>query len=156
METLGRPAAGSESRRAGPRRRAKAATFQLTARGAVLGLFAACLLTLLLAAVTGWSAIPDMAFVGGCGAGAWYTKRGALLPLAVSPPLIFFVACVSAQWITTSGMFATVTGIFVTLGTSAPWLFLGTALTIAIGCYRGLPGELMDLLIDLRGMFTGR
>jgi hypothetical protein len=175
METLGRPVAGNEhsaelerrprpaaprrsraARRAGPARRAGAATFQLTARGAILGLFAACLLTLLLAAVTGWSAIPDMAFVGGCGAGAWYTKRGALLPLAVSPPLIFFLACLATQWITATGTFATVTGIFVTLGTSAPWLFLGTALTVVIGCYRGLPGELMDLLIDLRDMITGR
>jgi hypothetical protein len=150
----------SARRRAGPARRASrrgvSATFRLTARGAVLGLFAVCFLTLLFAAVTGWSAIPDMAFVGGCGAGAWYTKRGALLPLAVSPPLIFFLSCLLVQWLTASGTFTTLTGIFVTLGTSAPWLYLGTALTVTIGLYRGLGTEVIDLFIDLRDLVTGR
>jgi hypothetical protein len=150
----------SPDRRARPSRRASrrgtAATFRLTARGAVLGLFATCFLTLLLAAVTGWTALPDLAFVVGCGAGAWYTKRGALLPLAVSPPLIFFLSCLLAQWLTAAGTFATLTGIFVTLGTSAPWLYLGTALTIAIGLYRGLGSEIADLLIDLRDLVFNR
>jgi hypothetical protein len=122
----------------------------------VLGLFATCFLTLLLAAVTGWTALPDLAFVVGCGAGAWYTKRGALLPLAVSPPLIFFLSCLLAQWLTAAGTFATLTGTFVTLGTSAPWLYLGTALTIAIGLYRGLGSEIADLLIDLRDLVFNR
>jgi hypothetical protein len=137
-------------------RRVARANIRLTARGAVLGLFAACFLTQLLASATGWSAIPDMAFVGGCAAGAWYTKRGALLPLAVSPPLIFFLACLAVQWFTASGLFTTLTGIFVTLGTSAPWLFLGTALTVVIGSCRGLGSEIADLLIDLRDLVTGR
>jgi hypothetical protein len=122
----------------------------------VLGLFVACVLALLLAAATGWSALGDMAFVGGCGAGAWYTKRGAILPLAVSPPLVFFLACLLVQWMTAPGGLALLTGIFLTLGTSAPWLFLGTALTVGIGLYRGLGGEVVDLLIDLRDLVTGR
>jgi hypothetical protein len=122
----------------------------------VLGLFAVCFLTLLFASATGWTAIPAMAFVGGCGAGAWYTKRGALLPLAVSPPLIYFLACLLAQWLTASGNIALLTGIFVTLGTSAPWLFLGTALAVGIGLYRGLGGEIADLFIDLRDLVFGR
>jgi hypothetical protein len=122
----------------------------------VLGLFAACFLTLLFAAATGWSAVPDMAFVGGCGASAWYTKRGALLALAVSPPLIFFLAMLAVEWLTASGLFETLTRIFVTLGTSAPWLFLGTALTVVVGCYRGLGGEVADLLIDLRDVVFNR
>ena len=122
----------------------------------MLGLFSACFLTLLLASATGWSAIPDMAFVGGCGAGARYTKRGGLLPLAVSPPLVFFLACLSVQWLTASGLFTTLTGMFVTLGTSAPWLFLGTVLTVVIGSCRGLGSEVADLLADLRHLVTGR
>ena len=156
----GQPGRPGPARRAGPTRRASrrgvSATFRLTARGAVLGLFATCFLSLLLAAVTGWSAIPDIAFVGGCGAGAWYTKRGALLPLAVSPPLIFFTSCLLVQWITASGTFATLAGIFVTLGTSAPWLYLGTALTVVIGLYRGLGSEVVDLLIDVRDLVFNR
>lgn len=122
----------------------------------MLGLFVVCVLALLLTAVTGWSALGDMAFVGGCGAGAWYTKRGAMLPFAVSPPLIFFLACLLVQWMTAPGSLALLTGIFLTLGTSAPWLFLGTALTVGIGLYRGLGGEVVDLLIDLRDLVTGR
>lgn len=137
-------------------RRGRPAAFRLTARGSVIGLFAACFLTLLFASATGWSALPDMAFVGGCAAGAWYTKRGALLPLAVSPPLIFFLACLSVQWLTTSDGLTMLTGIFVTLGTSAPWMFLGTALTVAIGLYRGLGSEVVDLFIDLRDLVFGR
>jgi hypothetical protein len=144
------------SRRTAPGRRIRSLDIRLTARGALLGLFAACFLALLLAWATGWSALPDLAFVGGCGAGAWYTKRGAQLPLAVSPPLVFFLACLLVQWLTTSGFLPLATGIFVTLGTSAPWLFGGTAITVAIGLYRGLGNEVIDLLIDLRDLVTGR
>jgi hypothetical protein len=147
---------GGSAKKGGSTRRGSSATFRLTARGAVLGLFVACFLALLLADATGWSAIADMAFVGGCGGGAWYTKRGAMLPLAVSPPLIFFLACLLVQWLTAPGGLALLTGIFLALGTSAPWLFLGTALTVAIGLYRGLGGEVVDLLIDLRDLVTGR
>jgi hypothetical protein len=129
---------------------------RLTARGALLGLFVACFLALLFAQATGWSAIPDLVFVGGCGGGAWYTKRGAQLPLAVSPPVIFFLACLLVQWLTTSGFIPLLTGIFVTLGSAAPWLFAGTALTVLIGLCRGLGGEIMDLLIDVRDLVTGR
>ena len=125
---------------------------QLTARGAVLGLFAACFVTMVLANWTGWSAIADLAFVGGGAAAARYTKPGALLALVVSPPMIFLAACVCAELLTSSGTLATVTGIFVTLGTSAPWLFIGTALILAVALCRGLPGEIADLVADVRGV----
>jgi hypothetical protein len=124
---------------------------RLTARGALLGLFVGCFLTQLLADCTGWSAVADIAFIGGCGAASWYTKRGALLAIAVSPPLIFFIACVFAEWLTASGTFSTLEGIFVTLGTAAPWLFLGSALSLVVTICRGLPGEIMDTIADLRG-----
>jgi hypothetical protein len=125
---------------------------QLTARGAVLGLFAACFLTLLLADWTGWSALADVAFVAGGAAAAWYTKPGALLPLVVSPPVIFFCACVCAELLTASGLFAIATGILITLGTASPWLFTGTALIFAVALTRGLPGEIADYWADLRGL----
>lgn len=124
----------------------------LTARGSVGGLFIACFLTLLIADWTGWYALADLAFVAGGTAAAWYTKPGALLALAVSPPLIFFGACVCAELLTASGMFATATGIFVTLGDAAPWLFIGTALTLGVALSRGLSGEIAGLIADLRGV----
>jgi len=130
--------------------------FRLTARGAVLALFLLCFLTQLLASPTGWSAVPDVAFIGGCAAAAWYTKRGALLPIAVSPPLVFFLTCLLVQWLTTSGSIALLTGVFVTLGTSEPWLCTGTALAVLIGLYRGLGGEVADLFASLRDLTFGR
>jgi hypothetical protein len=125
---------------------------QLTARGAVLGLFVACFVTLLLADWTGWTALADLAFVAGGGAAAWYTKPGALLPLVVSPPVIFFCACACAELLTASGMFTTATGILITLGAASPWLFIGTALTLGVALSRGLPGEIADLVADLRSV----
>jgi hypothetical protein len=138
-------------RTAAPPRVPQQGRVRLTARGALVGLFAACFLTQLLADWTGWSAVADLAFVGGCGAAAWYTKRGALLAVAVSPPLIFLIACVCAEWLTASGTFSTLEGIFVTLGTSAPWLFLGTGLSLVVTVCRGLPREIADSIAALRG-----
>jgi hypothetical protein len=123
---------------------------RLTARGAVLGLFAVCFLSLLLAEWTGWSGLGDLGFIGGCAAAAWYAKRGALLAIAISPPVIYFAACLISEWLTSSGTFALFEGIFVTLGTSAPWLFSGTLLTLGIALCRGLPGEIVDFIDDLR------
>lgn len=118
-------------------RRQRASRTQLTARGAVLGLFVACFLAILLANWTGWTALADLAFVAAGGAAARYTKRGALLAVVVSPPAIFLAASVCAESLTMSGTLATLTGIFVTLGTSAPWLFLGTALVLVVALRRG-------------------
>ena len=42
-----------------------------------------------------------------------------------------------AQLITAADAFSAATGILVTLGTSAPWLFTGTGLTVAIALGRG-------------------
>jgi hypothetical protein len=127
---------------------------RLTARGAVLGLFLVCLVSLLFAELTGWSAVGDLGFVGGCAAGGWYTKRGALLGVVISPPVIYFAACLITEWLTSSGTFTLLEGIFVTLGTSAPWLFTGTVITAVIGLWRGLPGEIVDFVDDLRVLWA--
>jgi hypothetical protein len=148
METLGRtrvqPALGPVLRAV------QEPDIRLTARGAVLGLFAVCFFSLLLAEWTGWSALGDLGFVGGCAAAAWYAKRGALLAIVISPPVIYFTACLMSEWLTSSGTFALFEGIFVTLGTSAPWLFFGTLLTLGITLCRGLAGEVVDFIDDLR------
>jgi hypothetical protein len=130
-------------------RQAGASSVELTARGAVLGLFATCFLALLLAAWTGWTAVADLAFVGGCAAAARYTRRGALLPVAVSPPVIFLAASLVVQMLTAAGSLSVLTGIFVTLGTSAKWLFFGTAVTLVITTGRGLLVELRDYVEDV-------
>ena len=98
-----------------------------------MALFLLCFLSLL----TGWSALADAAFVCGCGAVTYYTRFAGLRTVVVSPPLIFLAGCLCAEAVSASGKFAFAEGILVTLGTSAPWLFTGTALVVAIALGRG-------------------
>jgi hypothetical protein len=121
----------------------------LTGRGAAVTLFAACFLALLAATRTGWSAVADVIFVTACGVVACYTRVSGLRGLVVCPPLAFFTGCLLAQVLTAPDTFSALTGMLVTLGDSAPWLFLGTALTAAIALGRGWRPRI-GVLIDLR------
>jgi len=112
-------------------------SIKLTARGAVVALFAASLLGLLLAAWTGWTAVADAIFVVSCGVVAYYTRAKGLRVVVVCPPLAFLAGSVCAQLITAPDSFSAAEGILVTLGTATPWLFIGTALTVAIALGRG-------------------
>jgi hypothetical protein len=135
-------------------------SIKLTGRGAVVVLFGATFFGLLFAAWTGWSALGDAIFLMACGAVTRYTRPSGLRAVVVSPPLTFFAACVFAQVFTASGGFAIAEGILVTLATSAPWLFIGTGLTIAIAFGRGwrprlrlpaaLTGDLRAAVRDVR------
>ena len=126
--TPGPTAPGPPSRRLEPK-----GVFRLTGRGAIVALFLLCFLSQL----TGWSALADVAFVCGCGAVTYYTKFAGLRNVVVSPPLVFLAGCIFAKAVTSSGKFAIAEGILVTLGTSAPWLFIGTGLTVVIALSRG-------------------
>ena len=110
---------------------------RLTGRGAILMLFALTFVSLLLATWTGWGILADAAFVCGCGVVTYYTRTSGLRALVVSPPLLFLAACVCVEVLTASGAFLAAEGILVTLGTSAPWLFMGTALTFVVALGRG-------------------
>jgi hypothetical protein len=129
------PARPTGTRR--PPRLEPSGSVKLTGRGAVIGLFAASLLGLLLAAWTGWTAVADALFVMSCGVVAYYTRVPGLRAVMVSPPLTFFAGLVCAELITAPDTFSAAEGTLVTLATSAPWLFTGTALTIAIAFGRG-------------------
>lgn len=117
-------------------------------------MFAVCFLALLLVDWTGWSACGDVVFIAGCAGAAYLTRRGSLLVVAVTPPLIYFLAALAAAFLTTSGTFSLLSGLFITLGTSAPWLFLGTGMALGIATFRGLPEEVADFVADLRGMLV--
>jgi hypothetical protein len=121
----------------GPSRLAPAGSIRLTGRGAVVTLFAACFLSLLFAAWTGWNAFADVMFVMTCGVVTCYTRASGLRTVVVCPPLAFFAGSVLAQLITAPDMFSAAEGILVTLGSSALWLFTGTALVVAIALGRG-------------------
>jgi hypothetical protein len=126
------PVTGTRPPRLEPR-----GSVKLTGRGAVIALFLATFLSLLFAAWTGWSAAADAIFVLACGVVAYYTRAKGLRNVVVTPPLAFAGGTVCAELITAPDLFSAAEGILVTLGTSAPWLFAGTALTIAIAFGRG-------------------
>ena len=113
------------------------ASVRLTGRGAIAALFTLCFGTQLIAAWTGWGTLAGAAFVCGCGAVTYYTRTGGLRAMVVAPPLLFFAGSTCAQLLTAPGTFLAAEGILVTLGTSAPWLFTGTALTVVVAIGRG-------------------
>ena len=127
-------------------------SIKLTGRGAVVALFAACFLSLLIAAWTGWSAFADVMFVMTCGVVTCYTRVSGLRAVVVCPPLAFFAGSVLAQVLTAPDTFSAAVGILVTLGSSALWLFTGTALVVAIALGRGYRPKVPAIpqLINLR------
>jgi hypothetical protein len=147
---------GRKARARRPPRRIRSGSITLTGRGAVVALFAACFGGLLVAAWTGWDLLADAMFVMTCGLVACYTRVSGLRGVVVCPPLAFLAGSVLAQLITAADGFSAATGILVTLGTSAPWLFTGTGLTVAIALGRGWrPGlavlaNLREALRDIR------
>jgi hypothetical protein len=121
----------------GPIRLPLRGSVTLTGRGAVVALFAASFLSLLIAAWTGWNVFADVMFIMTCGVVACYTRVSGLRAVVVCPPLAFFAGCVLAQVLTAPNTFLAAEGILVTLGSSALWLFTGTALVVAIALGRG-------------------
>jgi hypothetical protein len=142
-------APGRKARVQGPPRRIRSGSITLTGRGAAVALFAACFLGLLIAAWTGWDLLADALFVMTCGLVACYTRASGLRGLVVCPPLTFLAGSILAQAITAADAFSAAAGILVTLGTSAPWLFTGTGLTVVIALGRGWRPELA-VLANLR------
>jgi hypothetical protein len=107
------------------------------------------LLGALLAPKLGLGLVAGALFVVGCVLAAVTTRRADLLTLAVSPPMVFLAADAVAQCAYAMGdasflqsLFA---GLVLTLAAGAPWLFLGTALVLAIAFWRGLMDDLRDL-----------
>jgi hypothetical protein len=118
---------------------------RLTARGAVFTMFAASFVGLLLSDWLNWGALGDAVFFMSSGLAAFYVRQGSLLPVVVTPPLLFFTACVLVKMITAADTDSAAAGTMVTLANSAPWLFAGTGLVLSIAMARGLTGEVRAL-----------
>jgi len=112
----------------------------------------------------GWlhlGVLTGLCFVVGCGLAARYTRHDGLLTAVATPALIFMVALVIAETLTTHAATAgravasIAEGIFLTLAGVAPWLFAGVVLGLAIAMARGLPQCLRDLAAELRGDSPG-
>jgi len=150
------PTSGRRARAQGLPRRTRSGSIRLTGRGAAVTLFTACFCGLLFAAWTGWNLLADAIFVMTCGLVTCYTRASGLRGVVVCPPLAFLAGSVLAQLITAPDAFSAATGILITLGTSAPWLFTGTGLTVAIALGRGWRPELVtSMLGNLRAALRG-
>jgi len=125
---------------------------RLTGRGGVLVVFAGCFLGLLVADWANWGELADAVFFMASSLTAYYVRPSGLLPVVVSPPLLFFAACVLEKALISAGLLSAFSGTVVTLADSAGWLFAGTALTILIALLRGLRSEVRALVLALRAL----
>lgn len=123
---------------------------RLTARGGVLVMFITCFLGLRLADLASWGELGGAVFLLASSLTVYYMRAGGQLPLVVSTPLLFFVACVLDKVLATPGLHAALAGSLDTLGHLAPWLLAGTGLTLLIALFRGLPEEVRALAATLR------
>ena len=125
---------------------------RLTGRGGILAVFAISFLGLLAASVSHAGALAGFSYAAACFLTACLVRRGHLLPVVVTAPMLFGIAVVGVQAMTaTGGLLSVAGGTLVTLGNVAGWLFGGTGLALVIALARGLPGELRSLRASARG-----
>jgi hypothetical protein len=140
-------------------RRPSGAAFRshVTSRGALLGMFAVCLLSCVLAAWLHAEVVAGVGFVASGILAPVYARRDALLHIVIAAPVIFLLAEVGTQLLTAQGSssrgsaMSVIEGTFLTLADVAPWLFSGTAICVGVATMRGLPQCVRDLRAGLRG-----
>jgi hypothetical protein len=113
-------------------------------------MFSGCFVGLFISDWANWEELADAVFFMASSLTAYYVRPGSLLPVAVSPPLLFFAAVVVEKSLTASGTPGTLQATLTALADARPWLFAGTALTVAIALVRGLPREVRALVLALR------
>jgi hypothetical protein len=129
----------------------------MTARGAVLAMLSLFFPGTLTAGWLHFASLTGISFVAGCVLAARYTRREGMLTAVVAPPLVFFVALVSSELLTshenTIGhtLTSAVEGTVLTLAAVAPWLFAGVLIGLVIAMFNGLPQCVRDLRTELRG-----
>ena len=129
----------------------------MTARGAVLAMFSLFFLGTLAAGWLHLGVLTGLSFVAGFALAARYTRRDGMLAVAVTPPLLFLIALVCAEVLTSHAdttrhtLASAAEGTILTLAGVAPWLFIGVIVGLVIALFRGLPQCVRDLRTDLRG-----
>lgn len=110
--------------------------------------------------IAGWlhlALLTGLGFIAGCALAARYSRRDALLAVVVTPPLIFMIALVFAELLTSHAdtvrhtLTSAAEGIILTLAAVAPWLFCGVIVGLVIALFRGLPQCVRNLGTELRG-----
>jgi hypothetical protein len=129
----------------------------MTARGAVVSMFALFFFGTLIADRLHLEVLAGLSFVAGCGLTACYTRRDALLTVVTTPPLIFVIVLVGTVSMTSHAdtvrhrLMSAAEGVILTLAAIAPWLFTGVIIGLIIAVFRGLPQSVRDLGAELRG-----
>lgn len=123
---------------------------RLSGRGGVLVVFVACFSGLLVADWANWAELAGAVFFMAGSLTAYYVRRSGLLPMVVSPPLLFSAACVIEKLLTSAEPLAALSGTVAALANSAGWLLAGTGLTTVIAVLRGLRSEVRVLVLALR------
>jgi uncharacterized protein DUF6542 len=147
----------TETRQIPDRSEYRSPSSQMTCRGAVLAMFVLFFLGALIADLLHLGFLVGLSFLAGCVLAARFARRSALLAVVVSPPLIFLVAVVCAEGLSSSaatdraGLLSAAEGTILTLAAAAPWLFGGEVLGLALALFRGLPQCVRDLRAGLRG-----
>jgi hypothetical protein len=123
----------------------------------VVAVFAACEAGCFIASWARWDAFAGWVFFMASGLAVYYARPGMLLPVVVSPPVLFLVACVFAKMATTSGLVSAMSAAVVTLAGAAGWMLAGMGLTVMIALGRGAAREVRDLIGSFRqaGLRTG-
>jgi hypothetical protein len=117
-------------------------------------MFAACFLGMFAADWAHWGELADAVFFMASSLTAYYVRPSGLLPVVVSPPLLFFFALVLEKVLVSGGLLAAFSGMLIALAGSAGWLFAGTGLTIAIALTRGLRSEVRAFVCALWSLLT--
>ena len=131
----------------------------VTARGAILAMLSLFFLGTLAAGWLHLGLLTGLSFAAGCVLAARYTRREGLLAVVVTPPLIFLIALVGTEVLTSHAdtakhaLTSAAEGTILTLAAVAPWLFSGVAAGLVIALFRGLPQCVSDLRTQLRGDF---
>jgi hypothetical protein len=146
-------------RQAGPTRRTRGSwtAARMTARGAVVAMFSLFLLGMLAGGWLHLGSLTGLSFVAGCALAARYTKRDSLLTAVLTPPLLFMIALIVTEIMTSHvgtlrrTLTSAAEGIVLTLASVAPWLFCGMIIGLAVAVHSGLPQCVRELRADLRG-----
>jgi hypothetical protein len=129
----------------------------MTALGAVLAMFSVFFLGTLVAGWMHLGVLTGLSFVAGAALAARYTRRDGLLAVVVTPPLVFVIALIVTEVLTSHAdtvkhsLTSAAEGTILTLAAVAPWLFIGVIAGLVIAMFRGLPQCVRDLRAELRG-----
>lgn len=146
--------AGTAKGTAGP---LQAGGVLLTGRGALVVVFALCLVGLAVSGWLHWGLLPGLVFVAASCLAAARTQRAELLLVAVSPPALFLIAVICTKALGSAGdVLSTAEGTLITLANTAPWLLGGTLLSLIVAFSRGMWDNVRTLRKELRGDPTRR